>query len=647
MNMDWPFGDRYVSGAAEEHDAVSNRHIWLRVLCTTDIHAHLLPYDYDRDTEVTDFGLARTATLIDKARTEAPHTLLFDNGDFLQGTPLSDVVALENDDPDVCHPVIGAMNSLGYDAVSLGNHEFNFGLDRLDWVLAKADFPIVCSNVATERDPSDLARDVTLRPPFAIIETQVRDSHGAIENLKIGVIGFVPPQVTKWDHTHLQGRVHTRDIIEAAHAYVPKLRAEGAQIVLALAHTGISQSAPQSGMENAALALASVDGIDAIIAGHTHEIFPDPNLAGKQVDDTPDVDHRQGTLGGIPAVMAGYRGSHLGVLDLRLTQISESWCVTAHKTQARSVHPAGEQPVSPSPYLSALAQPAHQATLDRNAITLGRSGHPMHSYLAQIRACPALAPVLAAQKEALASALSARPESALPLLSATPPFRTGGHAGPKAYTDIPAGPLEMRHVGDLYPFPNTLVGLKLTGADVADWLERAVSCFCKIQPGLRCQPLWDAAFSGHAFDTISGVTYQIDLTQPARFDAEGQMRDQKATRIVNLRFAGEPLHPKAPVILATNNFRAFGGGPFKQTPPRQVIHNDDRPIRDLLADYLRIANGWSEDMAASWSLVPIAGASVLLETGPGLRGYPDDIDELGATDLGDSDTGFIRLDIPL
>lgn len=647
MDLTWPFAESPSSDEDAPDPSSPQRHVWLRLLSTTDIHAHLLPFDYDRNTEVSDFGLARTATLIEEARAQAPQTLLFDNGDFLQGTPISDVVALETCAGESCHPVINAMNSLGYAAVGLGNHEFNFGLDWLEHALAKAHFKVVCANVVTELSPEGPTQDTLLHPPFALIDVPVRDSEDRPENLTLGVIGFVPPQVTTWDHTHLHGRAHARDIVEAAHAHVPVLRAKGADIVIALAHTGISPGDPHPGMENAALALAGVDGIDAIIAGHAHEVFPDPSLAVQRRTKWTDIDHRRGTLGGVPAVMAGYRGSHLGVLDLQLTKSGGVWRVRKHKSQARPVQPAGAPATPPAPALCALAQPAHSATLDRNAMTLGYATQPMHSYLAQICPSPALGPVLDAQRDALSAALARHPASGLPILSATPPFRTGGHAGPRAYTDIPAGPLVMRHLGDLYPFPNTLVGLKLTGADIFDWLERAASCFHQMSPRLRCQPLWNAAFAGHAFDTISGVTYQIDLTSPARYDPEGRLRNKNARRIIDLRLDGAPLSHAQEVLLATNSFRAFGGGPYKWTTPYDVVHRGKHRIKDLLADHLRTTNECPSDTARSWSFLPVEGSSALVETGPGLRDYPEDIARIGATDLGDTEAGFMRLDIPL
>lgn len=613
------------------------------------MHAHILPYDYDRDTEVAGFGLARTASLITAARAEASNTLLFDAGDFLQGTPLSDAVALEACDPDETHPVIDAMNALEYDAVCLGNHEFNFGLDWLRSTLGRARFPIVCANVATETAPDDPVKDRTFRKPYVVIDVAALDNHGITQNIRLGVIGFAPPQITMWDRAHLEGRVTARDIVQTARAHIPELRKAGAQVVVALAHTGISSDVSEGNTENTALALARVPGIDAILAGHTHNIFPDPGRAGDCGPATLDISHRFGTLAGKPTVMAGYRGSHLGVLDLQLSTEGDGWCVTGHRSEVRAVQQRGAAPAGVEAKLAARAEPAHRAALVRNARTVGHSRVALHSYLAQVRPCPALGPVLTAQRDALAAALrgQGRDVTELPVLSASAPFKTGGYAGPLHYTDVPAGQLSIRHIGDLYPYPNTLVGLRLNGAELRDWLERSVSCFHQVSPGLRCQPLWNWSFASHAFDTVLGVSCNIDLTQPARYCLNGEICAPQARRITNLTLHGAPIDSAQEFMLATNNFRAFSGGPFAGKDSAKIVYRGTELIQELVIRHVASRDWCAEPVRDAWSFSPVAGASVVLHTGPGVRSHKHELDALGATDLGNDDFGFARFDIPL
>ncbi|HID67480.1 MAG TPA: 2',3'-cyclic-nucleotide 2'-phosphodiesterase, partial [Roseibacterium sp.] len=185
----------------------------LRIMETTDLHVHIFPYDYYGDRPVDTVGLARTASLINDVRAEATNSLLLDNGDFLQGNPMGDYMAYERGMAEGdSHPVINAMNALGFDASTLGNHEFNYGLNFLMNSLSGSGFPVVCANVATElgATPTD---DTTLVPPYVILDREITDGAGQAQPIRIGVIGFVPPQIMTWDRRLLEGNVMARDIV--------------------------------------------------------------------------------------------------------------------------------------------------------------------------------------------------------------------------------------------------------------------------------------------------------------------------------------------------------------------------------------------------------------------------------------------------
>ncbi|MFX0545028.1 hypothetical protein ACEWPL_005730 [Roseovarius sp. S1116L3] len=187
----------------------------LRLLGTTDLHAHLMAYDYYADEGDRPYGLVRIATAIRAARAEAVNTLLFDNGDALQGTPIGDLTTCPNGCWTGPSPVIAAMNQLGYDAAALGNHEFNFGLDWLAGTLRRAQFPFTCANVDPPRagDGTNASWPVA---PHLILEREVSCEDGTRRPLKIGVLGLVPPQITMWDHIHLAGRLEAHDMVVAA-----------------------------------------------------------------------------------------------------------------------------------------------------------------------------------------------------------------------------------------------------------------------------------------------------------------------------------------------------------------------------------------------------------------------------------------------
>ena len=216
--------------------AAASGQVHLRLMETTDLHVHVFPYDYYSDKPVDTLGLARTASLINDIRAEATNSLLVDNGDFLQGNPMGDYIAYERGMKEGDqHPVITAMNTVGFDASTLGNHEFNYGISFLMKSLAGAGFPAVCANIAKKTGASP-REDETLLPPYVILDRELTDGAGKSHPIKIGLIGFVPPQVMNWDRKHLEGNMQARDIVECARAYVPEMKEKGADIIIALSH---------------------------------------------------------------------------------------------------------------------------------------------------------------------------------------------------------------------------------------------------------------------------------------------------------------------------------------------------------------------------------------------------------------------------
>lgn len=615
--------------------------VTLRLLETTDVHGNLFPFDYFSDAPDERHGLARTATLIRRARAEARNSLLFDCGDFLQGTPMSDITGQPGSGWTGAHPAIRAMNLLGYDAAAIGNHEFNFGLDWLTGTLAAARFPLTCANVV-QMNGTPPGTEPAWLPAYLILERQLQDDDGGCHDIRIGVFGLVPPQVTTWDQFYLRDRLASRDIVETARELVPRIRATGADLVIALAHTGIGDGTAHPMMENAALPLAAVDGIDAVLAGHSHEVFPDP-----EGDDSPGADSGAGTLNGTPAVMAGFRGSHLGVLDLDLTRSRAQWRVTGHRAETRPVA-AGRTapPAPPDKAVTAALAGAHEKTLALVRRPLGHTDAPLHSYLALVRNDPAVQLVTEAQRTALRRRLAGTAHASLPVLSAAAPFKTGGRGGPDYFTDIPAGGLRLRHVADLYPFPNTLTGLRLSGAELREWLERAATCFNQLVPGQSGQMLL-SGLPGHNFDIADGVTYRIDLTRPPRYDARGMLADPGARRIRDLRHEGRPVADVDEFVLATNHYRAHGGGPYPEAEPGRIVFRCHLPVPDLLAEHIARAGQLVPRARAVWSFAPMPRTSAVIETGPGLRRYPADIAAIGAEDLGDTPRGFARFRLAL
>ncbi|MCV2889700.1 bifunctional 2',3'-cyclic-nucleotide 2'-phosphodiesterase/3'-nucleotidase [Ruegeria aquimaris] len=600
----------------------------LRILATSDLHMQLTGFDYYADRPEPVGGLTRLATLIHAARAEPGLvlTLLVDNGDSLQGTPMADLCAGQPAQP---HPLMQAFGDLGYDAIGLGNHDFNYGLDVLDHALRQAPCPVICSNAQRLDGPALWVRDVVLRRHLTVSGTDMP--------LEIGIISVLPPQSLQWDAHHLLGRIKIADIVETARTRARQLRAKGCHIVLALAHSGLGETHPAPEQENAVIPLAEIDAIDAIVAGHTHLHLPSP-----APDPRPQVDAVRGMIHGKPVVMPGQYGTHLGLLDLDLGLDARGrWRVLRSRASLR----AADAAVPVSKALAKRLSHVHAATRAAANMPAGSSDQPLHSYFCFIAPDLGLAKVAAAQAATLRPFLHGSPQSTLPLLSAVSPLKAGGRAGPQHYTDVPAGPLLMRHIADLHMFPNELRAIVATGAILRDWLEMAVSLFHQISAKEPPRPLLNPVIPGHNFDVLYGLSYVIDLSAPPRFDAHGTVINPGALRIRNLTCNGIRVTEDQQFIVALNNYRANGGGRFHMLDMAPQIKLPTLPIQTILRDYLsgKLPGDPIEEAPVPWRFAPLPGGQAILRTGPRARAHLAELQASRITDLGVDDAGYLRL----
>ncbi|MFQ2219988.1 bifunctional 2',3'-cyclic-nucleotide 2'-phosphodiesterase/3'-nucleotidase [Aeromonas enteropelogenes] len=607
---------------AEQQEKAQPGVVSLRLIQTSDIHSNVLGYDYYQNKEDRKFGLSRTAVLIREARAENPNNLLLDNGDLIQGSPLADYIfeqAGEGYLDKQVHPVFKAMNELGYDAGNLGNHEFNYGLDYLGKVLQGAKFPYVNANVfaadAFKRDgEGKIDWSGNKFTPYLLLERQVTDDKGQQQTVKVGILGLTPPQVLQWDKRHLQGKVVVADMVETANHYIPELRAKGADLVVVVAHTGINAGSYEAMMENAAWHLAKVEGIDALMLGHAHKNFPGdfPNL--------PEVDNQAGTLSGVPTVMPGFWGNHLGIIDLKLEQVDGKWRVKQSQASLRQIDASEGSKVDAR--VTELVKADHEGTnqwLDR---PLGKITNPIHSFFALVQDDPSVQLVSDAQRR---HAEQLQKDGLLkepyPILSAAAPFR-GGRNGITDFTYVPAGDISLRNVSDLYIYPNTLQVVEVNGATVKEWLEMSAGQFNRVDPASReVQWLVNESFPTYNFDVIDGVSYEVDITQPARYNKEG-VKVSEGERIGKLTFNGKPVDPAQKFYVVTNNYRASGGGHFPGVDGGNIVHEDPFETREIVAQYLKSRSaskpqGFSPVADNNWHMKALpAGVDVRLYSSP-------------------------------
>jgi 2',3'-cyclic-nucleotide 2'-phosphodiesterase/3'-nucleotidase len=602
----------------------------LAVLETTDVHANVLGYDYYKLAPDPSFGLERTATLIASARKEFANTLLLDNGDTIQGSALADYQALVAPLPcDQTLAVYKVMNRLGVEGGGIGNHEFNYGLAYLSQVTgnrfdvdgvdplrprcAGPAFPQVLANVYSARTQQPLFA------PYHIIAKQVsaRDPNGRAlsATLKIGIIGFTPPTIVAWDKRWLDGNVITKGVRETALKFIPQMRAEGADLIIAISHAGLDDSAYSPDMENGSYHLSKVPGIDAMLIGHSHQLFPNAasNVAQFKL---PGVDRAAGLVNGVPTTMASQWGKHLGVIGLHLAYDGAHWNVDQRQTtvEARSTQRADKSFVAPDPDVAALIGAEHEATIRYVKTPVGASQFRMSSYFADVGDMSAIAVVNRAQADYVTQYVQANlPQyAALPVLSMASAFKSGA-AGVSDFTDVRAGNLALNNAADLYQYPNTLYAVKVNGTALKAWLEHGAGRFNTIDPDSRGQQeLVNPSFPSYNFDTLTtpDVSYEIDISQPL------------GRRIGKLTYRGKAVDPAQEFIVATNNYRASGGGGFPGLDGSKTVLASPDTNRDVLIAYIKASGQLTlaaHGTQRSWRFAKVKTAgAVVFHSAPGV-----------------------------
>jgi 2',3'-cyclic-nucleotide 2'-phosphodiesterase/3'-nucleotidase len=617
--------------------------VQLRILETSDIHMHVVDYGYFQDQPSVTVGLARTAALLEAARAEVANSVLVDNGDLLQGNPLGDFMARHRGLQDgAVHPVYKAMNLLDYTVANIGNHEFNYGLEFLEQSIAGANFPYISANVFHDDGDDDPSNDVPYFQQYLIVDRTLTAEDGSSHDIKIGFIGFVPPQIMQWDRSNLRGRVVAHDIVDTAKALVPQMKAEGADIVVAIPHSGIS-TATRAGMEEqASYYLSQVPDINAIMFGHSHRVFPSDRYS--EIDGV-DVD--AGTINGVAATMPGFWGSHLGFVDLQLAVSPDGvWSVMQGRGATQPIYKIEDGEtialVEPLEEVLAAANEEHQATIDFVRTGVGEVTAPINSYFALVQDDPSVQVITNAQKRYVERLIQGTEYDGLPVLSASAPFKTGGRGGRDYFTEIPAGEIALKHVADLYIYPNTLRAVRVSGAEVREWLEMSAGLFNQIDPDSDAeQELIGTRFSSFNFDVIDGVSYRIDLTQPPRYTPDGELLNAASHRIVDLEFDGQPIDLEDIFIVATNNYRADGGGGFPGLDGNNVVISAPDTNRDVLADYIFDLKTLDPSADGNWSFAPI-NADVVVTFSSSPRAAPTLTADSPITKIGDNDNGSAK-----
>ena len=498
---------------------------WITVLGTTDLHGNILPIDYYTGSADAR-GLAKVATLVRQIRRENPSTLLLDSGDVIQGSPLQYVHNTVNNSP--ADPMMKVMSALGYDAMAVGNHEYNHGLTIVEKARSEATFPWLSANTYRK------GTNQTYHTPY-LLKT--------VNGVRVGVLGLTTGGVPSWETPDNYAGLEFRAPLAEAKKWVPVLRTrERADVVVIAMHMGLENDlrtglpAPgQVANENAAIAIAAeVPGVDLILMGHTH----------RDVSST--------VINGVLLTQANLWGRHLARADLYLEQDDRMrWRVVAK--QARTLPITPETPADPE--IAALAAPYDQETQTWLARVIGESAAEITSAETRVRDTAILDLVQRVQLEAGKADVSM-------VASFNPMAR------------LPRGPVTVREIAGLYVYDNTLVVLEVTGQQLLEALEHSARFFKEYVPGRTPDELVDERIPDYNFDVAEGVTYELDISRPM------------GRRIQNLRFRGQPISPTQKFRLATNNYRVTGGGGYSMYRGAPELFRSTEEIREMIIEWV-------------------------------------------------------------
>ena len=543
-------------GAAQA--APGDDSVTITIMGTSDLHANAVNWDYYKDAVYSDsagnaIGLARVSSVVNEIRAKRgrERTLLFDAGDTIQGSPLGFYYALVDPvtESGAMHPIAAQMNAIGYDAVALGNHEFNYGLDFLDYWIDQMDADVLAANAV------QAGTKVPAYTPYVIKTMKVPGR----PPIRVGVLGLTNPGVVIWDKANVGGRIEVQDLVETAARWVPVMRRAGAHVVVVSAHSGDNGRSSYTGdlpVENAAALVAEqVPGIDAILFGHAHVDVPQrivKNLAtGRDVVLSEPKNW----------------GQRLSVFDLTVEYAKGKWSVTSGSSTTVNTNTVVDDPA-----LVAVVRAQHDAVVSYVNTPVAVSTEAMSAAEACWKDTAILDYVNAVQTATVAAAVAGTPEAALPIVSIAAPFN-------RAAT-FPAGQVTIKDVAGLYIYDNTLLASILTGAQIKDYLEYSAKYFAVVAPDAPVAPAtWTNAGNtpDYNYDQFSGVEYGVDISQPV------------GSRIVGLSFDGASVAADQQFLVAVNNYRQSGGGGFPHIQGAPVVYNAQVAIREAIVSYASAA----------------------------------------------------------
>lgn len=496
----------------------------LTFLETSDMHGYVYPTDYSGKQNLA-LGAAKVAAKLKELRAQAAGPVItIENGDFIQGSPLSYYLAKEKSSAKELTKLINLMD---YDVQVIGNHEFNYGIDYLKEAIESYHAPVLAANILNEAG----------QPYFGKAYTIIEKA-----GMKIAILGLTTEYIPHWEKPETLAGLTFANIVETAKKYVPLLKQQ-ADLVIVSYHGGFEKDLTTgeatealTGENEGYKLLQEVEGIDALFTGHQHR-----TIAVK--------------INGIPVVQPGYRGNHIGEIQLTIEKNGDQVMVVDSHAALHTV-----ENVAGDPQILSAIEPLElelERWLDQ---TLGkvegdmRITDPMQARLEEH-------PYVEFINRVQLSASGAE-------ISATALFNNEGKGFGKTIT--------MRDVITNYVYPNTLAVIKINGAELRAALEQSANYLAVENDQIVFNPAYiHPKPQYYNYDMYEGIQYTIDMNQPV-----GQ-------RITELSFQGHPIIAEQEFELVTNQYRAIGGGNYEMFGADKIVREIQIDMTELIAEYLK------------------------------------------------------------
>lgn len=519
----------------------------ITILSTADLHGRIFPYNYLRGTEAIGTGAASASYIINREREVSPNLILLDTGDTIQG----EIMHIFKD--DYIHPMVKVLNIMETDVWTLGNHEFNYGLDILNSAMDNFSGDVVVANIYTYDGDRWLK-------PYKIFD---------IDGIKVAIVGMITPNVPIWEAAnphHFEGLIFT-DPLEEAKKVINELEGK-ADIIVGNFHIGLDTQLTET--DGVSVIAENVQGFDVIFAAHSHALFDDVKINGTRV------------------IAPGHRGSHVARADIELKYINNEWVVA--DTSTRNI-PTKNANLDNNVIIKELEYTHIKSLEEVNRVVGYATDNFVNGvdYITGSNYSVTTIPRALLEETALINFINeVQMFYADADISSTALFSFN--------SNIFKGDFKNRDIFNIYRFDNTLFGVYITGENLIDYLEWSVSYYNTFRPG-DVTISFNPNIRSFYYDIFSGINYKIDISK------------EPGQRIVNPTINGSPIDLDKNYRLAVNNYRlgtliSNGWVTLEDVYyDSSLAYSTGGQIRDLIAQYIiyeldgvlepQINNNWS------------------------------------------------------